>query len=84
MFRVFLESSVEKDLRKLDPAIFKRIISALKELENNPVPHGCRKLVGSENDWRIRVGDWRIIYEIDRPGKVIRVMRIRHRREVYR
>jgi mRNA-degrading endonuclease RelE of RelBE toxin-antitoxin system len=44
----------------------------------------CRKLTGSKNDWRIRVGDYRVIYEITDAIRVVRVNRVRHRREVYR
>jgi mRNA interferase RelE/StbE len=50
----------------------------------NPRPQGSRKITGSKNDWRIRVGDYRIIYEIDAHAEIIRVMRIRHRKDVYR
>jgi len=53
-------------------------------LAENPKPPGCRKLIGAENDWRIRVGDYRLIYEIDDAALVVRIWRIRHRREVYR
>jgi mRNA interferase RelE/StbE len=58
-----------------------RIIAAIQKLAQNPRPSGCRKLAGTGNDWRIRVGDYRVIYEI---ADVIRVDRVRHRREVYR
>jgi mRNA interferase RelE/StbE len=53
-------------------------------LGNNPRPPGCRKLVGSKNDWRIRVGDYRVIYEIADAIRIVRVNRVRHHREVYR
>jgi len=53
-------------------------------LADNPRPYGCRKLTGSDRDWRIRVGDYRIVYEIDDQVREVRVMRIRHRREAYR
>ena len=53
-------------------------------LASNPRPRGCRKLVGAGNDWRVRVRDYRIIYEIADTIRVVRIMRIRHRREVYR
>ena len=47
-------------------------------------PPGCRKLAGSKNDWRIRVGDYRVVYEIADEIRVVRINRVRHRREVYR
>lgn len=57
---------------------------AIRALAINPRPPGCRKLVGSKSDWRIRVGDYRVIYEIADAIRVVRVNRVRHRREVYR
>jgi mRNA interferase RelE/StbE len=53
-------------------------------LADNPRPPGCRKLVGSKNDWRIRVGDCRVLYEIADAIRVVRVNRVRHRRDAYR
>ncbi len=84
MYRVLLERSVEKDLARLSSEIHERVIAAIQALATNPRPPGCRKLVGSKNDWRIRVGDYRVIYEIADKGRVVRVNRVRHRREVYR
>jgi mRNA interferase RelE/StbE len=84
MYRVFLERSAERDLNRLSSEIHDRVIPAIRALGNNPRPAGCRKLVGSKNDWRIRVGDYRVIYEIADAIRIVRVNRVRHRREVYR
>jgi mRNA interferase RelE/StbE len=84
MYRVFLERSAERDLGRLSSEVHNRVIVAIQGLANNPRPPGCRKLVGSKNDWRIRVGDYRVIYEIADAIRVVRVNRVRHRREVYR
>lgn len=84
MYRVLLERAAEKDLCRLSKAIHDRVIVAIQALANNPRPAGCRKLLGSKNDWRIRVGDYRVIYEIADEIRVVRVNRVRHRREVYR
>jgi mRNA interferase RelE/StbE len=84
VFEVFLERGVEKDLRRLPESIHDRIVRAVDALSRNPRPPGCRKLTGSENDWRIRVGDYRVIYEIADTKRIVRVNRVRHRREVYR
>ena len=84
MYRIFLERAAEKDLGRLAPGIHDRVIEAIKNLAENPRPSGCRKLSGSKNDWRIRVGDYRVIYEIADAIRVVRVNRIRHRREVYK
>jgi mRNA interferase RelE/StbE len=84
MYRVLLERSAERDLGRLSSRVHDRVIAALQELAANPRPPGCRKLVGSKNDWRIRVGDYRVIYEIADSVREVRVNRVRHRREVYR
>jgi mRNA interferase RelE/StbE len=84
MYRVLLERAAEKDLSRLSSEIHARVIAAIKALASNPRPSGCRKLTGGKNDWRIRVGDYRVIYEIADAIRVVRVNRVRHRREVYR
>ncbi len=84
MYRVFLERSAEKDLKRLSAEIHDRVIAAIRALGQNPRPPDCRKLAGSKNDWRIRVGDYRVIYEIADTIRIVRVNRVRHRREVYR
>jgi mRNA interferase RelE/StbE len=84
MFRVLLERTAEKDLARLSSGIHDRIIAAIQTLASNPRPSGCRKLAGSKYDWRIRVGDYRVIYEIADEIRIVRVNRVRHRREVYR
>ncbi len=84
MYEVYLEDSAKREFLKLQIAFRKRIVEQFRELEKNPRKAGSRKLVGSDNDWRIRVGDFRIVYEIDDDSKIIKVNRIRHRKEVCR
>jgi mRNA interferase RelE/StbE len=84
MYRVLLEHGAEKELARLSFEVHERVIAAICALAANPRPPGSRKLVGSKNDWRIRVGDYRVIYEIADDIRVVRVNRVRHRREVYR
>lgn len=84
MYRVVVERSAEKDLRRLPLDVRFRVANALRSLANDPRPIGSRKLAGTRHDWRIRVGDYRVIYEIADSIRVVRVYRIRHRREVYR
>ncbi len=84
MYRVFLERAAERDLGSLSARLHGRVIAAMLTLGKNPRPPGCRKLTGTDNDWRIRVGDYRVIYEIDDAVGVVRINRVRHRREVYR
>lgn len=82
--RVLPERAAGKDLARLSPGIRDRVIVAIQALATNPRPPGCRKLAGSKHDWRIRVGDYRVGYEIADEIRVARVHRVRHRREVHR
>ena len=84
MYDVLLERSVERALKRVSSSDFSRILVALKELASNPRPSGCKKLVGGERDWRVRVGDYRALYEIDDAEKTVRVLNVKHRREAYR
>jgi mRNA interferase RelE/StbE len=84
MDEVYVERTAEKDLKKLSRQDFQRIVSHLYRLKETPRPQGCRKIKGSKNDWRIRVGDLRIVYQIDDKKRLINVMRVRHRSEAYR
>ena len=84
MYEILLERRAEKDLKKLPSELFQRIIVKIRSLSENPKPQGSRKITGSKSDWRIRIGDYRAIYEIDEKEKRVKIMRIRHRREAYR
>ncbi len=84
MYQVIVERSAEKDLKKLSSEVRPRAISAIRALAKNPRPSGSRKLAGTDNDWRIRVGDYRIVYEIADEVRIVRINRVRHRRDVYR
>jgi mRNA interferase RelE/StbE len=83
VYAVLLERSAERDLVRLEPLLFRRIVAHVRKLSVAPRPPGCRKLAGSANDWRIRVGDYRVVCEVDDQVREVRVMRVRHRREVY-
>ena len=84
MYDVFIERTAERDLRSLPTSIFKRIVPRMRALAENPRPSGCHKLAGSKNNWRIRIGDYRVVYEVNDARKIVRIFRVRHRREVYR
>jgi mRNA interferase RelE/StbE len=74
----------EKTLDHLDVKSAVRIVKAIKKLATQPKPIGCRKLVGSDNDYRIRIGDYRVIYKIKSSVLMIFVIRIGHRKDIYR
>jgi mRNA interferase RelE/StbE len=82
-YRVALTASAEKELHRLPAQFVARIIPRLEHLASAPRPPGCKKLKGGDNEWRIRVGDYRIVYEIDDTARTVDVTRIGHRRDVY-
>jgi mRNA interferase RelE/StbE len=61
MYRVFLERAAEKQLKQLSAKLHDRVIAAIQALAKNPRPTGCRKITRTDHDWRIRVGDYRIV-----------------------
>jgi mRNA interferase RelE/StbE len=71
------------ELKKLSVQLIARIIPRLENLAANPRPPGCRKLQGGDREWRIRIGDYRVVYTIDDAKLLVEVTRIRHRREAY-
>ncbi|MDQ6911898.1 MAG: type II toxin-antitoxin system RelE/ParE family toxin [Verrucomicrobiota bacterium] len=76
--------AAEKDLRRLDPVVQRRVLRAVDNLATDPRPSGCRKLQGSDNAYRVRLGDYRIVYTVDDAVLIVAIERVRHRREVYR
>ncbi len=71
-------------MRKLPKALQERVIEASQKLEADPRSKGVKKLTGFEHQWRLRVGQYRVLYEIDDKKHVVQIYRIAHRREVYR
>ncbi len=76
-------SSAKCELAALDGSVRKRVAARIDALCEEPRPSGCKKLAGSEH-WRIRVGDYRVLYDIDDGRLVVLVIRVALRREVYR
>jgi mRNA interferase RelE/StbE len=83
-YTVELRPSAEKQLDKLPAQLRERIIRRLEELEIQPRPREARKVAGREDFYRVRVGDYRIVYELHDRILLVLVIRIGHRREVYR
>jgi mRNA interferase RelE/StbE len=82
-YRVTLTASAERELHRLPALVIARIMQRLGRLVSDPRPPGCKKLKGGDKQWRIRVGDYRVVYEIDDTARMVDVTRIGHRREVY-
>jgi mRNA interferase RelE/StbE len=82
-YRVELKPSALKELEALPDTVLARVVRKMDALGDAPRPAGCKKLKGYRDQWRIRVGDWRVVYIIDDAAKLVSVTRIAHRREVY-
>jgi mRNA interferase RelE/StbE len=78
-----IKKSAERELRALPKADLSRLVQRLQGLASNPRPHGCEKLSG-EDKYRIRQGDWRAVYSIDDAAHIVDIVKIGHRRDVYR
>ena len=84
MYRVSLSAGAERELQKLPAVLVSRIISKLESLEIEPRPSGCKKLKGEAAKWRIRVGDYRVLYFIFDSTREVKVAAILNRKESYR
>ncbi|MCH7640257.1 MAG: type II toxin-antitoxin system RelE/ParE family toxin [Bacteroidetes bacterium] len=82
-YRVEILRRAEKSLRKLPRHEFERVRDAIRALGDDPRPVGCKKLVGRDG-WRIRVGRYRVIYEIEDTIRIVLILDVGHRREAYR
>jgi mRNA interferase RelE/StbE len=83
-YELYIECHAEKDLRKLPESLFSDIIKNIKSLSHNHRPLNSKKIKGSQSDWRLRIGNYRVLYEINNATKTIIIMRVKHRREAYR
>jgi mRNA interferase RelE/StbE len=78
------KSASAKELRKLPKPVIARVVAAVEALAGDPRPDGVRKLAGSENTYRIRVGEYRVVYNIFDRRLVVEVVRVRDRKDVYK
>lgn len=83
MYNVAVPHSVAKQIKKLPQQVLKRALKEIDGLGNNPRPLNYKKLTGDDL-FRIRVGDYRVIYAIDDTNRCVVIVRVGHRREVYR
>ena len=82
-YSVGVERRAQKQIARLSAEMQDRVEAALRALAEEPRPPGCRRLT-NRGGWRIRVGDFRIVYEIDDDQRAVTVFRVGHRRDVYR
>ncbi len=83
MYEIIVPKSVLKELDRISEATYSRIADKILSMEDNPRPAGCLKLSDSE-EYRLRVGNYRILYEIDDSKKIITIYKIDHRKDVYK
>jgi mRNA interferase RelE/StbE len=83
-YHVVITATAAKERKRLESKVLQRLDSMLRNLSETPWPRRAKKLSGSKKDWRLRVGDYRILYEVDTELEKVTVWRIAHRREVYR
>lgn len=82
-YRVEVAAAAVRQLRKLDRAAQRRVQAAIELLAAEPRPNGAKKLVGGDGEWRVRTGDYRIVYEIHDNVLLVLVVAVGHRREIY-
>ena len=82
-YRVEVQRGAEKDLSRLSAPLFERVVERIGELAADPRPLGSEKLAALDL-YRLSVGDYRVIHEIEERAKLVTILRVRHRREVYR
>ena len=82
-YRVELTTAAARQIKKLPRPARDRILDAVANLTGDPRPRGAKKLAGEETAWRIRVGDYRVIYDVFDSELVVTVVRAGHRHEVY-
>jgi mRNA interferase RelE/StbE len=82
-YSVEIKPSARKELESLRDNVLICVVQKIDSLGQSPRPAGCKKLKGYKDQWRIRAGDWRVVYIIDGAAKLISITRIAHRRQVY-
>ncbi len=82
-YDILIRRRAQKELAQLSRDDFERAKESIGNLSGNPRPPGCKKLTGRDG-WRIRAGDYRVIYEIDDAGQTVTVLHVGHRRDIYK
>ncbi len=83
-YAVEFTRSALREFKSLERPVQRRIATHIDELANDPFPHGCKKLVGESDHYRIRIRDYRVIFRVEGRRLIVVVVKIGHRRDVYR
>jgi mRNA interferase RelE/StbE len=84
LYDICFKQQVKKDFKHIERQYAAAIVDKIKTLEKNPFPKNSRKLTGTEMSYRLRVGDYRIIYQVDVRQKLITIFYVRHRKDAYK
>jgi mRNA interferase RelE/StbE len=82
VYELNIKRAAEKDIDQISPSMARRVMDAATKLKREPRPRGTKKLM--EDIYRVRVGDYRLIYHIDDEARSVTLLRVKHRREAYR
>ena len=82
-YQVVIKQSAQKEIRVLPKSVMGRVVSKIKALAEEPRPSGAKKLVGSDQTWRIRIGDYRVVYEIVDEVVTVTIVAVRYRKDAY-
>ncbi|MDQ6481741.1 type II toxin-antitoxin system RelE/ParE family toxin [Dyadobacter sp. LHD-138] len=83
VYKLLITNSAQKEIRTLQKTEVQKIIPAIQSLSENPRPSGCKKLVSVKNIYRIRIGNYRVLYSIDDLIRIVEISGVEHRREAY-
>lgn len=83
VYTLVINRSASKEIRNLSASARQRVLAAIEALAYDPRPRGCKKLRGTENDYRVRIGNYRVIYQIQDQVVTVIVLKVGHRRDIY-
>jgi len=81
-YNILILPRAQKELAQLPAKVYEQVRDSIRILSQNPRPHSCLKLTGRDG-WRVRVGNYRVIYEIDDKQQTVTILHVGHRRDVY-
>ncbi|MCB0585288.1 MAG: type II toxin-antitoxin system RelE/ParE family toxin [Phaeodactylibacter sp.] len=82
-YQIRIKKSAQKEIKSLPKGMTRKVVNAINSLGDDPRPPGCKKLTGHDNYWRIRVGNYRILYSVHDNILVIEIIAVRHRKDAY-
>lgn len=83
-YKIEWKHSAKKELKRMPKATISKILTAVESLSENPFPRGIRKIIGTENIFRMRIGDYRIVYFVESNKLIIQIIKVGHRRDIYK